>query len=152
DTANNSQNDNEPFSYFTVPFLLLLTNKLENILKDTNTKLSYFSLNKLNSIVKAHKDAIPKFANTNVIYKIECDNCDASYVGQTGRKLITRINEHRKNINYNTRSQSVITEHKLNYNHEFKWNEVKILDKETFYNKRIISEMLFIKRQTNSLN
>jgi len=116
-----------------------LTDNFKHVLKDTNTTLSYYSLNKRNSIIKAHKDAIPKTLNTNIVYKIECDNCDASYVGQTGRKLITRINEHKKQINKLTTNKSVITEHRLNLNHDFKWDEVKILDKETVYNKRLIS-------------
>ena len=37
---------------------------------------------------------------------------------QTSRKLSTRIVEHRNNINWNTNSQSVITDHRLEYNHE----------------------------------
>lgn len=100
DTVINStsdlQDESEPVSYFTVPYLPRLTSKLRNILENTNTRLSYFSLNKLDSIVKAHKDVIPKQFNMNVIYKIDCKDCDASYVGQTGTKLITRVNEHRK--------------------------------------------------------
>ncbi|EFN68948.1 hypothetical protein EAG_11804, partial [Camponotus floridanus] len=112
----------------------------------------YYSLNKLNNIIKAHKDVIPKASNKNVVYKIECGNCDASYVGQTGRKLITRINEHKKHINRCTTNKSVITEHRLNFDHEFKWDDVKILDKEPYYNKRLFSEMLCIKRQLNGLN
>lgn len=86
------------------------------------------------------------------MYKIDCDKCDASYVGQTDRKLIIRINEYKKQINKTTTNKSVITEYRLNFNHEFKWDEVKILDKEACYNKRLISEMLYIKRQRNGIN
>ncbi|EFN72003.1 hypothetical protein EAG_06100, partial [Camponotus floridanus] len=149
-STSNSIIEKEASSYFTV--LSSLTDNLRYILKDTNTRLSYYSLNKLNTIIRAHKDVIPKVSNTNVVYKIECGNCDASYVGQTGRKLITRINEHKKHIDRVTTNKSVITEHRLNFDHEFKWDDVKILDKESFYNKRLISEMLCIKRQRNGLN
>ncbi|EFN63803.1 hypothetical protein EAG_12795, partial [Camponotus floridanus] len=58
-------------------------------------------------------------------------------------------NEHKKNINKNTTNRSVITKHRLNFNHKFKWDEVKILDRETYYYKRLISETIYIKRQRN---
>jgi len=40
----------------------------------------------------------------------------------------------------------------LRYNHEFDWTNVEILDRETFYWKRIISEMLNIRLQNNELS
>ena len=33
--------------------------------------------------------------NTSGIYRIKCGDCDSVYFGQTGRKLETRIHEHR---------------------------------------------------------
>jgi len=38
------------------------------------------------------------------------------------------------------------------YSHEFDWANVKILDEEVHYNKRLISEMIFIKKQSKGLN
>jgi len=45
-----------------------------------------------------------------------------------------------------------VTEHILNLNHKFDWENVKILDTKSNYNKRLISEMLHIKEQTNGIN
>jgi len=39
----------------------------------------------------------------------------------------------------------VITEHRLSPNHDFDWENVTILDKENFWGKHLISEMLHIK-------
>ena len=36
--------------------------------------------------------------------------------------------------------------------HDFDWNNIQILDEESCHNKRLISEMLNIKKQKNSLN
>jgi len=73
-------------------------------------------------------------------------------VGQTSRQVKTRISEHRNHINRNTTTQSVITEHRLQFKHDFDWENVEILDSERFLGKRLISEMMFIKRQKNSIN
>jgi len=56
------------------------------------------SSNKLGKMIKAQKDDIPIGCNKNVVYKLDCKNCDVAYIGQTKRKLHTRVNEHRKDI------------------------------------------------------
>jgi len=58
----------------------------------------------------------------NVVYKISCKNCDASFMRQTCRQLKTRISEHKNLILRNTSSLSVITEqNRLQFNHDFEW-------------------------------
>jgi len=77
-------------------------------------------LNKLGRIIKAQKDTLPTKCNKNVVYKLSCKNCDVTYVGQTKRKLNTRVtDEHKNDINKKTRKHSVITDHRLYKNHEF---------------------------------
>ncbi|KYN03677.1 hypothetical protein ALC62_05373 [Cyphomyrmex costatus] len=93
-------------------------------LNKNNIKISYFSSNKLRKYIKVHKDPLDSLSKTNVAYKINCNDCNASYVGQTGRRLKTRITEHRNHIRRNTSSRSVITEHFLQYGHDFDWDNV----------------------------
>ena len=72
---------------------------------------------------------------------------------QTCRQLKIRIFEHCNHINKNTTTKwIIITDHKINNNHEFNWENVKIIDTEKFLDKRLISEMLYVKRQKNSIN
>jgi len=49
-------------------------------------------------------------------------------------------------------SHSVITEHRLQFNHDFDWEGVEILDVERNFNKRLISEMINVKCQKNGIN
>ena len=114
--------------------------------------IGYRVLNKLTGFIKRHKDRTTVDSSNNVVYKICCKDCDASYVGQTKRQLKTRLNEHVKNSISNTSKHTVITEHTLEYNHTFDWQNKKILDRETNYYKRLISEMIHIKLQTNGIN
>lgn len=46
-----------------------------------------------------HGQILTLLNRCNVVYKVNCNNCEASYVGQTSRQLDTRI------------SESVITDH-----------------------------------------
>jgi len=51
-------------------------------------------LNKLNTFIKVQKDQNQTSTRNNIVYKFQCKNCDAFYVGQTKRQLNTRLKEH----------------------------------------------------------
>ena len=49
----------------------------------------------MKNIISKGKDKSKKEFENNVVYRIHSNNCPATYVGQTKRKLMTRINEHK---------------------------------------------------------
>ena len=67
---------------FIAFFIPSLTEKF-NQFNRNNIKVSFYSSNKLQKYIKIHKDLRPRLSKNNVIYEINCNNCDASYVGQT---------------------------------------------------------------------
>ena len=71
---------------------------------------------------------------------------------QTKRQLKTRIAEHRNHIRWNTTTHSIITDYRLEEDHKFDWKNVTVSDEEPQYRKRLVSEMLYIRRQTCGLN
>ncbi|KYN18349.1 hypothetical protein ALC57_09345 [Trachymyrmex cornetzi] len=150
-TSTDISNNKETVSWLTVPFIPFHTEKFKRF-NCNDIRVSYRSPNKMGKYIKVQKDALKKNCKSNVVYKISCNDCDASYVGQTGRQLKTRISEHRNHIRHKSATRSVVTEHRLFNNHDFRWDDVKILDEEPIYRKRLISEMVNIKKQTNSLN
>jgi len=135
-----------------LPYIRNISEEI-NLSIDKNRYITgYRILNKLSGFIKRHKDANKFEVNNNIVYKILCNNCNASYVGQTKRQLKTRINEHVKNVTSDKSKYSVITKHMLDNDHTFDWQNVKILDYESNYFKRLIAEMIYIKSQDNGLN
>lgn len=71
-------------------------------------------------------------------------------MGETKRQLHCRIKEHvtntKKEGNY------VINEHMTEHKHTFDFDNAQILDKESIWRKRLISEMVHIKLQDNAIN
>ena len=63
------------------------------------------------------------------------------YVGQTKRRLYTRVQEYSSDINKKTGSLSVISDHRIKFTHNFDWKDMKILDIKPLYNKKLIPEM-----------
>ncbi|XP_018361292.1 PREDICTED: uncharacterized protein LOC108760021 [Trachymyrmex cornetzi] len=150
-TENELYTDDTRKMWFSFPYVTKVLDKFRDIIKDFNVNLAFFS-NKLNCFIKTHKDPVPNLAKRNVMYKINCNDCDASYVGQTKRTVKTRITEHRNDIRKTNSNHSVITEHRLNFNHDFDWDKVEIVDNERFLYKRRIAEMIHIQLQKNGLN
>jgi len=54
---------------------------------------------------------------------------------------------HSSDINKNPSSPSIISDYRMKFNHNFDWEKVKILDTESSFNNRLISGMVYIKRQ-----
>jgi len=82
-------------------------------------KLALSSINKLSRFIK---DLLPIASHSNVVYRINYLNCEASYVGQTRRTLKTMIDKHMNHIKRNTLQSSVIT-NRLKYSHDFDWTK-----------------------------
>jgi len=138
--------------YFVIPYMCGISETVASMFEKSVFTVGFRGLNKLSNIVRVQKDYIEHSHRNNVVYKINCKDCEASYVGQTKRQIRTRMKEHYNNIKTDKSKHSVLTEHALNYNHNFDWNNIKILDSESNYNKRLVSEMLHIKEQKNGIN
>ncbi|KYN14498.1 hypothetical protein ALC57_13304 [Trachymyrmex cornetzi] len=147
-----SNNEKEMRVLMVFPYVKSICNKISRSIDKSNNMIGYRCTNKLNRFIKVHKDRNPHEKNNNVIYRLNCNNCDVSYVGQTKRQLQTRIREHRNNIKLDQSKHSVISKHINDTNHDFNWEDVNILDFEKNYKKRNISEMIHIKEQINGLN
>jgi len=57
----------------------------------------YRILNKTDKFIKVQKDQTEHTHKNNIVYKISCKNCDATYTRQTKKQLKTRIKEHCSN-------------------------------------------------------
>ena len=44
------------------------------------------------------QDKVESAEQGELLYQIPCNNCGAEYVGETGRLLNTRLDEHRKDV------------------------------------------------------
>jgi len=86
--------------------------------------------NILHKFIKTDKNKIERPSLCDVVYRINCKDCEASYVGQTKTRLMTRIKEHMNDINKKSDMPSVISSYRLQEYHEFDWNDVHILDNE----------------------
>jgi len=107
------------------------------------------------------KDKQSKEDITECVYKVPCANCNKTYVGETGRKLGVRLQEHKKEVDSRTnraftRSQrtasltehnkSVLTDHATQENHLINWSDGSIIDREPDRLSRWIKEAVHVRK------
>jgi len=100
-------------SWFVIPYFGSYSKKFRKVVDVSDMRRAYYGVNKLRNIIKTHKDPLSNLYKKNVVYKLNCNNCEATYVGQTKRQLKTRIAEHRNHIK---RNMSTFCDHRSQNN------------------------------------
>jgi len=86
------------------------------ITKKYGFDIAYSVPNILNRIIKRGKDKIDSMAQNDCVYKISCSVCDKSYVAN--EKTVGYKKEHMSDIKKKNGLLSVISNHRLEYNHD----------------------------------
>ena len=74
-----------------------------------------------------------------VVYNIKCCDCQASYIGKTGRNPSTRLTQH-KRVTRNGDVNSHIAEHHLQTKHQIVWDSVTCITYSTDYYQHLTLE------------
>ncbi|BHF66404.1 hypothetical protein SprV_0200942100 [Sparganum proliferum] len=100
-------------------------------------------------LVKRPKTPLPPGETTNVIYRLQCNYCDVNYIGETGKRLQTRVGEHMRAVR-RMDPLSLVAEHRADSGHTFAFQHVEILGRG---NDRIARETIEAWRTgTTSIN
>ena len=94
------------------------------------------------------KDPTPSHHVSNVVYSIPCTTCSKVYIGQTGRLLQTRIEEHKTAVKYAKCDVSAVAEHVWERNHHVDFQSVSILARDCNLNQRLSLESWFIRKSS----
>ncbi|RLU15076.1 hypothetical protein DMN91_012963 [Ooceraea biroi] len=151
-TKNNGSSNNENKIRMCIPYVKGFSECVARILRGCQVNVTHVINKTLDGIVKCEKDKLERKNKTDVIYRINCKDCDVCYVGQTKRHLNTRISEHLSDIKKCENNWSVVSKHRDNVDHEFDWSEVEVLHQEKHLRKRLIAEMFYIKKHKTSIN
>lgn len=116
-----------------------------------NIKLAFKPNSTLKSIYSNTKDKYESKQISNVIYKVTCNDCSNVYIGQTSKKLETRLKQHQQYVN-KKHPHSALASHSLDNSHCFDFTSAAILDCENHKKKRETLEALHIFTTYNTVN
>ena len=83
------------------------------------------------------------------IYKVNCNNCDKMYIGESSL-LKKRMKQHAKNVDEHE-NKTALTNLAIKFNHTFDFTDVKLLDKERNNMKRKRKENIHIIKNRNKI-
>ena len=149
-SRKDTEDKDDPRSRITIPYIQGVLEAVTRILSDINVQVHMKPFRTLRKILSHPKDRIPN-DKSNVVYKINCHDCDASYVGETGRALKTCVLEHRRAVEKMNFSGSALAQHAWENHHHINWTSACILGTESHYHSRLSREAIYICRQPSSL-
>ena len=130
DYTNEKTLQREKKLHIVIPYINELNPIISKFFNKYNTEALNNTVNKWNCFIKLVKDVSSKDEKTNVVYRIDCNKCAATYVGQTEIRLNNRVNEHMKKC-ANKNLGSAIYTHMEELNHKFNFSNVKVLHTRT---------------------
>ena len=97
------------------------------------------------------KDKRTPLETNEAIYKIDCNNCDAVYIGETSKIVGDRIKEH-QNCVRRKYENSLIYKHVEDFRHSFNFENTKILQQSKQLGTRRNLESFYSYANSNSIN
>ena len=138
-------------SIVKIPWIPQLGPRLRNIYKRYGIKTVFSSPPNLRTILcSKNKCRLPRNSHPGV-YKLDC-SCGASYIGETKKRVSTRISEHQRDVFNGNWAPTGVTEHSQTCHGQFNWSDNVTLAVETDYRRRKIREALEIRRHKSTLN
>ena len=94
----------------------------------------------LSSLFRKPKDALSFEQNRGLVYQISCRDCNAVYVGETGRSVRTGKREHADAVKTPNPKKSALSQHVMDFDHGIDWDNVKIPKLESHAYRRRVAE------------
>ena len=133
-----------------LPWIPVIGPKLRRIYRKKGFNVVFTSLPNLAAILCKNKCPLPQNSEAGV-YSVDC-KCGANYIGETKKRVCTRVTEHQKAAEGSHWQSSGLSEHCRDCNAGILWSEAKTICRETDYWRRKVREGLEIKRIRPSMN
>ena len=97
-------------------------------------------------------DAINFEQKRGIVYQISWWDCNAVYVGETGRSVRTRKREHADAVKTFNTKKSALSQHVMDFDDRIGWDNNKILKSESHAYRRRVAENFLINQKGCSCN
>ena len=126
--------------------------KLWHILKFPKIRSTFYAESTLCKLLCKIKDWVAKEDKYNIVYKIDCSNCQAVYFDESRRLLKSRSDEHKKSVwNYDCEKNET-AKHCWEADHNFSLDQKKVVNRESRLIPQNIKEIIHSLKDPNHIN
>ncbi|XP_055691261.1 uncharacterized protein LOC129794533 [Lutzomyia longipalpis] len=152
--GGNIGEDASPPVYRSMNYVKGISERMRKIIgKATDAKLAFSTQHQNRQFFTRLKDPIQEGMRSNVVYEVCCKDCPVKYIGTTKQYIKRRMLQHNSDCKPPIRNKEVsaLCTHVANTGHTFDLKEPKILDAHKHYRKRMMLEMLHIRKNMDSV-
>ena len=135
-----------------VPYVRGVSEALRRILAPLEVRVCFKPHQTLGQLLSRAKDRVLDLDKSEVVYRVPCAGCSASYVGQTRRRLSQRLEEHRRSVASGDFNASALAEHAWTESHPVAWDSVSVLASASNLQVRLAMESVCIRTTVQALN
>ncbi|BHF69888.1 hypothetical protein SprV_0301293500 [Sparganum proliferum] len=85
--------------WLAIPYVKNVSEATARVLNPFGIGVAHKPESTIRQQIMRPKDPLPATEQSAVVYSIPCQNCNARYVGKTGKRLCTRLHEHQLAVN-----------------------------------------------------
>jgi hypothetical protein len=130
-----------------IPFIPGLSQRIVAILRKVGVQIGLRPAPSLRSAFSARGDPEKRLG---VIYRVSCEDCQWSYVGETGRTWAVRKKEHERAVKKANIDSSEVARHVWEEGHRLDWAASGPLDQEGRWKRRQIKEAYWSQKFSSS--
>ena len=98
------------------------------------------------------QDRVATEDKTKIVCEIDCSNCQAVYFSESKRSLKSRSDEHERSVRDCDIDKNEIAKHCCEANHNFNWDQKKVIDRESRLILRKIKETTHYLKNPNHIH
>ena len=140
-----------PVTTVTIPYIKGTSETISRILQPYNIRVAHKPTTTLRQLLTNVKGKDAPNNRQGAVYKIKCSDCQASYIGDTGRNLNTRLTEHKRATKNGDANNHIAVHHQLT-NHNIDWDSAHCLTYSTNYFQRLTLESWHTNLEQTPLN
>ena len=127
-SSRDEEQEREKEPLVVIPYVAGMSEDIRRVCRKFNIRVVFKSRRTLRSMLTKVKDTLPLGKQSNVVYRIPC-SCGQVYIGETKRRLETRLKEHRYACERGMMEKSAVAEHAWENHHPIDWEETTVLDR-----------------------